>query len=172
VQSKVITCRRSCKPWLPVFVLAVFWCLGLFLGCSCSAYFSGYMLSWMRAALSGCVSIVGTYISVLLPLVITGVIMLTSSYFLLPILAFFKAFTFSFSVGCIDGLFADAAWLVQPLLLFTDILLLLPILSLWIRMMHRSFESHVRVFLWTLFFAVLVGLIELVVISPFLLKIL
>lgn len=116
-----------------VFLLAVFWTLGL----GCGGYFfrltGSNLASQMPLAAMGQPSIFGLLISFVLPFLCSAFAVYISASKLLFLIAFAKAVLFGFVTSAVCTAFGSAGWLVRVLLLFTDIGGVIFLFHYWVR---------------------------------------
>ena len=149
-----------------LFLLGLSWVAGLLLGAWAAFHSSADVFSLMLAAMNCRMSIVGVVLAYIFPLIVTGVAAFLSIPLLLPILAFLKAYLFGFSTCCISIVFGDAAWLMQFLFLFKDILTAIPLLWLWFRILCGNNHSINRVFPVIFICSMWIGYLDIAEISP------
>lgn len=106
------------------FLLAFFWFAGLILGAWMAQYADESLLSLMRLAVCGRVSIVGLLICSILPFLFIALAIYTSGPKLVFPLCFFHAFSFTYTAFCVFRCFGSAGWLVHLLFRFSAICLL------------------------------------------------
>lgn len=151
----------------PIFVLACAYFIGLFSGVLISMSASDALVSTMRAAVFGRVSIFGLLSTILLPLLFSAFAVYISRPVLLIPIAFFKAFLFSFLGMGILAAFGSAGWLVRCLLMFSDILTMPLLWWYWIRSSSNQGTCQ-RSSLVCAAAVCLIGSLDYCVISPFL----
>lgn len=106
------------------FRISIFWILGLLLGTLSSAGLDASFLSLMRRLFSYPVSIVIHLLLAVLPfLICTYAFMICRHEIVLAVL-FCKAFFSSFFALSANLIFGSAGWLIQPMLLMPDFLLM------------------------------------------------
>ena len=150
-------------------VLAWSFVLGLLVGCSASAG-CRELLETSRDSLARSAGF-SAFIPIVLPILLSGFAVYIGKPLLLIPAAFWKAFFFS-SVGAgIVAAWGSAGFLVSSLVLFGSICST-PVLW-WYWLQHiRGEDFSVRTFLTALAASILIGWTDLLVISPFLTKIL
>lgn len=146
-------------------ILALFWCLGLWVGYSIAAKTSLSVL--MRTISLERVSFVGLVIAAVFPLLISALtVQLSVPSLILPI-AFFKASLFGYCVTALSFVYADAGWLARWLYIFLDSFMLMFLLWFWIRNItgkSRSFRKDLAI---CFFAASLLVCIDYFIVSPF-----
>lgn len=155
--------RKCCTAFL-----ASSWLLGLIVGCLIF-YAAGYeCVSWMRAAADSRVSIVGLLSVIILPFLFSAFAVYISHSWLLLIVAFGKAVSFSLvSLGILIS-FGSAGWLMRFLLMFSD-LCALPLLFLfWMRFISGERRITLRSGLLFSAAGLVIGSIDFYLISPIL----
>lgn len=101
----------------PLFCFCSF--LGLLLGFAFALRADASLLSWMRLAVKSRVSIFVS-LSCALPFLIAAHAVLIEQWNLLHLLGFLRFFCWGLCAGICVGTFGSAAWLVQPMLQFSD----------------------------------------------------
>ena len=146
-----------------IFKLTVSWMLGLLLGTLFALGLDPSFLSLMRRLLTLPMSIVIRLILAVLPfLICTYALMLRRQEIVLAVL-FCKAFSFSVLAVSVLLIFSSAGWLVFPMLLFSD-LLLVPMLC-WFCL--QDGRSLMRDHIISLGVAVIAVLIHYFAVLPF-----
>ena len=142
--------------------------LGLLAGSYCSFFADPYIFSLMRMATSCRVSIVGSLAALLLPFAFSAFAIYTSCVRLLYLIAFAKAFTFSFlSTGFLQIL-GDSGWLFQLLLMFGNLASLPLLCWLWLHTCNNGRDSNLHCALVVLPVVCAIGYFDYCCISPFL----
>lgn len=118
------------------------WLAGLISGAGASVLAGDTLVSAMRAASSGCVSISGLLSVLLLPLLFSALAVYICQIRLLFPIAFVKAFCFSFAAMAVDRAFGSAGWLVRLLLLFGSGASLPVLWWFWVRLI-TSRQNHI-----------------------------
>ena len=122
-------------------VLAFTMFCGFTVGACVAASSDSLFASMMRIAMTGNVSIVNLFCAAILPFLFTGFAVYVRQLWLLIPVAFIKAFSFALMSSWVIAHFGEAGWMVIPLFLFTDCLLI-PLLSwLWLRILRCSARS-------------------------------
>ena len=146
-------------------ILVIHWLLGLltgiFLALTADIHFPPLMLSVFCDRMS----IVCFLAAFLLLLLISFFSALLSQRYLLFPLAFVKAFLFAFAGAMLMNTFSASGWLMQLLLMFSD-LLILPIFW-WLWLMERS-EGMLYAYAVAAAGIVLIVLLDYALITPFL----
>lgn len=145
--------------------LAYAWISGLLLGAVFSVSADDLLTSTMRAAVSGSMSISGLIAVILLPLLLSAYAVYYSQPILLVSVVFLKAFLFGYTGAGILFLYPASGWLIQWLLMFSD-MMTLPIL--WLVWLSGSLTSPPRRIVGCTVCAVLIGCVDYIVIAPFL----
>lgn len=151
----------------PRTLLALFWVAGLLLGAILSLSADTLLLPTMHTALFGSMSISGLLTSLLLPLFFTAFAVYISQPMLLPLIAFLKAFFFSFTAVGFLMTFGASAWLIRNLLMFSETLTLPLLWWLWMYLLSENcvvWYSTIPVGLAI----VLIGCVDYTFIGPFL----
>lgn len=149
-------------------LLAFSWLAGLFSGLAAGISAGGSLVSMMRGALVGSVSIVGLLCASVLPFLFSAfAVFLSQPKLLLPV-AFAKAFLLSFVGLGVQQAFGCAGWLVRRLLCFSSCAAS-PVLYLyWLRHISggRRFSAPEAVLTFSL--CLLAGSIDFSIVAPFL----
>ena len=165
-----ICCRSfsffRCK--LKPNILAFAWLGGLFLGAVISVSADNLLASTMRAALSGSMSITGPIAVVLLPFLLSAYAVYFSQPTMLISVIFLKAFLFAYTGAGLLILYPVSGWLLQWLLMFSDMMSMPVLWFLWIsgRFKNRISLPY-RIVICTAC-SVLIGCVDLFMIAPFL----
>lgn len=115
-----------------IMILAFAFLLGLLFGAVTALYAGPSVLSLMRTSVSGCASIVGLLCVTLLPLLLSAFAVYISQYWLIPVISFFDAFTFSYHSMLLFRLYPRSGWLIQSLLMFAGTLSLPVLWYIWL----------------------------------------
>ena len=126
-------------------------------------------LHLMRLAASHPVSIIGSFLAVVVPYVISVLVITNSKPWLIYLTIAVRIFLFSSAYWAIASSFGTASALVSFLLLFPDIFLI-PVL-LWLAISSLSGNSSRILVLLSLVYIGLIGMINYCAVSPFLAKI-
>lgn len=159
--------RHSRKQLFITCTLCVSWFLGLVTGWYCSCTNSLDLVSLMRTAASCRVSIVGITLSTLSPLIITGFIAIVSTPKLLLLIAFLRAFCFSYCAHLVTFAFPNAGWLVLVILFFRNFLWMFLLFRCWLSILTGEFLGKIRFALFCAIISLTLIAIEYVVILPF-----
>ena len=149
-------------------LLAVSWLAGLLLGSLISLSADTLLVSTMRAALYGGMSIFGLLTSLLLPFMITAFAVYISQPLLIFGTAFMKAFLFSFTGLGLLSAFGSSAWLIRILLMFADSMILPLLWWVWIRILTDDRSRAARNLFCAAVFAAMIGYFDYAFIAPFL----
>ena len=112
------------------FVLAITWILGLL--ASVYLLFKTSFTSLMCSVLFTRISIIGLFVSLVLPLLLSYILLRCLHFYCILPFVFFKAFSFMCSYGSVMIAFGNAGWLVSGMLLFSDSFLVVLLLQLWL----------------------------------------
>ena len=151
-----------------LMLLAFSWFLGLFLGAVFSVAAGEPIVSLMRTAVSSRVSFSGLLTAILLPFLLSALAVFISEPYLLFVIAFLKAFTFSYVGIGVMAAYGSAGWLIRLLLMFSDCCFLPLLMLYWIRLISGKRGSAIPVTVVTGFLAVAIGSFDFCVVSPFL----
>ena len=148
--------------------LALAWICGLILGSLLSVSADTLLAPVMHAVVYDGMSISGLLTVILLPLFLSAYAVYFSQSVVLILLAFLKAFLFSYTAAAILITYSVSGWLLLFLLLFSD-LLMLPILwSLWLCAASVPNDRVLRRIGICVIFALLISFVDYTVIVPFL----
>lgn len=153
-------------------ILTAVWCLGLLTGGLLISRESELVLSWMRLAACGRVSIVGLLLGNLLPFLFSFVFLSLSMPRLLYAVCFFRALLFGFCAAGIGAGFGSAGWLVQCFLFFSDFLTMPGLFWCWIRIFTRKSGDWRRDLLVGSLAAAGVGIVDYLLVAPYLARLL
>lgn len=148
------------------------WCAGLLSGMFFVAQLDGAVLSWMRTAAGGRVSIVGLLLGNLLPFFLCCIAFSFSIPRLAYAVCFLRSALYGFCALGVGLAFGRAGWLVQILLLFSDILTMPALLWFCLRHIHGEFRSRGRDFTLCAGYTAAVSAMELLWVAPFLAQLL
>lgn len=148
--------------------LAFSWCMGLLTGAVLFRCAGTSLPSLMRLAVTGQVSIVSLFSSILLPFLFSAIAVYFSVPSMLVLVAFFRTCLFSFlSCGLLTA-YGSAGWLVQVLFMFSEPAGL--VILYWFCLRHitarRGFSPGEVVVTFSI--VSFLGSVEYCVISPFL----
>lgn len=141
--------------------LAVFWMLGLYFGFRLSLRADATLLSWMCQVRSHPVSIIGMAGGLFLPFLFSALAVSLRQNWLLPAIAFLKAWLFAYIAWSIWRTYPAGGWLAVALLQFSSIWGSLILWVYWLRPGAGSSGAY-------LLALALVGSVDYFVISPFL----
>lgn len=145
----------------------MFWLLGLLCGTLFAVGADDSLASLMRAAASNRVSIVVLLTTAFLPFLITAYAVSINRYAIGSCLALLKGFAYSFCGCVIVRAFGSAAWLVQPMLQFTDMVTSILLCWFGIRCFTRQCSLRRDLAVCILISAAAV-VIDYLLVSPFL----
>ena len=148
------------------FILALCAFIGTVLGTLLAVTVDRSYISLMRLALSSPVSIVGTVLTVFVPFLVSLYYIIHSKPWLVYLICGIHLLLFS-AAGCaVSQSFGSAGWLVGLMALFPD-LCLVPALIL-VSILRLTGTCSRRTAVCFVIFAVVIGMIDYLVISPFL----
>ena len=155
--------RKYCVPFL-AFSLTFGFSMGIYL----ARTMQDSMFSLMRAVAFSRVSIVGLFVLLFLPLLLSA----AAVYFSIPAMVLPLSFCKGFCMGyCALGIlfvFGSASWLVRLLLMFSDCFMILPLSWFWIRHISGCRNMLRRDFLICSAIAIVIGIVDYFLVSPFL----
>ena len=163
VQNSVHFHRKS-----ELVILALFSFYGVLLGTLVSYAPDSLFSSLMHRTITSPATIVSLVSITFFPFLITAFIMFLSKTYLFFLLAFLKCFSFSFLWSCICISFPNAYWLLQPLLLFSDSVVLVLLHWLWIRHLHSIRDTAIGDMIFCLAVTLAICFIDCKWISPIL----
>lgn len=153
------------KPFIRGCLLIFAWVLGLGIGYSiCKPCF----FSMMRSALFQPVSIVGLFVCIFLPLILSFLFILLEKPIFVLIVCFIKSVAYGFSCGLVSLYFHNASWLFRFLFLFSDSCFLLILLTFWLMTLADYRKTCYRAAQVCSVLGVLIGAADYFVFSPFL----
>lgn len=165
LKHNTIACKFAPVSRRPAAILLTLWVLGLGIGYLCSLHIE-YKLQ-LDSALSIPLTLLGSFVIRVFPLILSGVALLFRARFVLFPLSFLKSYCLAFSLGCVSGHFGSAGWLICVMLLFSDFFASASLLWLWIRFFKRFhfgiWIDYITVFL----FNILVAFFDSYVVSLF-----
>jgi len=127
--------------------LAIVWIIGLFLGAYCGFRWDLSLVPLMRGCLYDSVSIVCVFCLICLPFMISLLASFWNARGLIYLIAFGKAFLFSFVSLGIFFSFGSAGWLVHLLLMFSEVCTLPVFYWFWmVSLNHRQEPSALEIF--------------------------
>ena len=136
-----------------LIALMLLWCLGLWSGCELSSLVDSRSL--LHSVFTTRLTLSGLLVVRIFPLAVTIAAYFFHARFPLYFLAFLKAYCISFVLGCVFASFGESAWLIQFLLLFSDVLISLPLIWLWIQILRQDGGFVPRCCFAVLFWSVL-----------------
>ena len=149
-------------------VLSLVFLAGLIYGTYLSLFVDPSVFSLMRMSASCHVSIVGFLSALLLPVAFSAFAIYISCVPLLFLVAFLKAFVFSFlSSGFLLAL-GDSGWLLRILFMFSDLASLPLLCWLWMHICNNGRGSNLRCAVVVLFVICGIGYLDYYCVSPFL----
>ena len=157
--------RYHLSPLSRVVLLILVWLVGLCVGyllCDPS-YFP-----LMRCAVIQPVSIVGLFICIFLPLILSYFFVLFEKPIYILIVCFIKSVAFGFSNALIASIFDTSSWLIRFLYLFSDTLFLIFLMMFWLKSIYDKNTSHHRSFQFGAIFGILIGAADYLLVSPLL----
>lgn len=158
-------CRRELLTYLS---LAVFWITGLGFGFYLSLNVSVSNLRAMYNVALYPLSFLRLFLVLIFPLLLSALLIQSSVFWLLPVVAFLKAMSFSCCSCGIMIAFASAGWLVRSLFFFSQSVSILLLIWFWIRHSGgqlKNFRSDLLISACLIF---LICCIDYFAVSPFL----
>ena len=117
-------------------VILFFWVFGLLIGGQFCRGDPAMISSLMHTAMAGCVSIVGLFCVLFLPLFVAALAVYRSIPVLLLVAIGGKAISFGFVFTSVDTWLGNASWLIRFFLLFTDCVGIAALI--WLSLRHAS----------------------------------
>lgn len=153
-------------------LFAVLWCLGIFAGSYLVLHSDASFISLMRRPSIQSVSIVGRYFLLILPFIISVIAMHLHLRFVFFLMAFSKAFLFSYSCCFLIAIFGSAGWLFQFLILFFDLITIPFLILFWTRNVTTDAHRMHRDLTLYLIFLLIILCVDYFAILPFATKLL
>ena len=156
----------QCPGVARAFLLIITWLLGLAVGhFLCVPSF----IPLMRSVVFQPVSIVGLFICIFLPLILSYFSILFQKPIVLLIVCFVKSVSFAFTFTLVSNVFDMASWLLRLLILFSDSFFLFFLMIFWLKTITDINGSCLK-FKYYIFAAIgfLVGITDYFIISPLL----
>lgn len=157
--------RYHLSPLSRMLILIFVWLVGLCVGyllCDPSCFLL------MRRAVVQPVSIVGLFICIFLPLVLSYYSVLFEKPICILIVCFIKSVAFGFSSALIACVYNTSSWLIRFLFLFSDTFFLLFLMMFWLKSSYGEKVSHQRSFQFGALFGILIGAADYLFVSPLL----
>ena len=149
------------------FWISLFWILGLIIGFIVSWNMEAIHNALANSLLHSDASVVGFLASLIFPFLLSAVFFKFSVWKGICILAFLKAFTFSYCSTTIVCCFGSAGWLLRCILAFSGSTTGVILLWFWIRSCRQTTRSGYQDLFLCLFLTLVVGFIDYCMISPF-----
>lgn len=156
--------QRRSRNWF----LALFWSLGLVLGCILFSRTDSVVLSLMRGAPDSSVSVVSLLGVITLPFLVSAFAVYLGRHRLLYTIAFCKGALFTCVSLGVWTAFGAAGWLVRFLLMFSDILTVPLLFLYWIRNLEGEGRWDPRETAAFIGIAAGIGILDICFIAPFL----
>ena len=162
IHANKLVCFHPAKDALSLIFT---WVSGLLLGyLFCKPCF----VSLMRSALLQPVSIVGLFICIFLPLILSYFSILLKKPIIILVVCFIKSIAYGFSYGLLALLYSEASWLLRSLFLFSDSCMLLILVTLWLNLYSADRKRIYRAFRLATAVAGFVAILDYCVVSHFL----
>ncbi len=149
------------------FRFPIIWIVGTFWGIFLAAGADQATVSMMRLSALSRVSIVWLFATAVLPFLIAAVAVLIQQSRLLYTICFVRCCLYGFFLWLTVLSFGSAAWLVQPMLQFTDNVSIF-LLCLWCLHQFRIPSHGLRVLLVFCIVSVSAAILDYLVVSPYL----
>ena len=153
---------------LSAIFLSVPWSLGLIGGIYIASAGNSSFYRLIYASAYDRVTIIGLFAVLFLPLFISAIFVWIDMPALQYGICFIKAFFLGFSLCCIKYSFVNAGWLIMVMLLFSDCCMVVPLLWFWCRHISGCKFYLKRDILYSCLIAILVGILDYFVVSPYL----
>lgn len=159
--------RTDRKTFFNRLLVIIFWLTGLLAGLYFTSSTTAYSTSLMRSVCQDRLSIVGLFLVLTFPLLISAVLLrFFKPVWILP-LVISKAFTYSFCLNAIMLAFGDAGWLTRWLLLFSDSCIVVLLLWFWLRNSSgTSIDCKSDLVLCSILSALIIA-VDYYIVSPF-----
>lgn len=151
-------------------ILLTSWCSFLLFGIYTASQVSVLHSSLMHVLLHSHMSIVSLACVVLLPFFYSIVAFRLNQFYLVIPVVCIKAFTFGYSCSLISVLFGNAGWLMRWLLVYTDSILVIPLLCYWLRNTIHSIKTAYQGIGGYLFLTSMLLFVEYFYIEPIITK--
>ena len=155
-------CRETFIP------LSVSWMLGLAFGLYFVLLTDDLISDLLYSASCYRISIVGMFLVIFLPIVISLIAAYFSAHFLIYLLCFCKAVSFSLVLCGIAVTFGHSGWLIRSLLLFSGSAAVIPLLWFWHNLLTPGCCSAKRDFLICTAIAAAISAVDYFLVSPYL----
>ena len=159
------TRNSSADAIFKISFLLFIWVMGLALG---YMFCEPVHFSLMRSISGQSVSIVGSFVCIFLPLILSVACILFEKPILLSIVCFIKAVAFGFSSALISYNFTSGLWLIRFLFLFSDSCYLPCIMFLWLKCIPDMKIRHCRLVWMYAGLGAFIAAAEYIVVSPIL----
>ena len=148
-----------------ILLLIIMWFLGLAVGhLLCVPSF----VPLMRSVIYQPVSIVGLFICIFLPLILSYFSLLFQKPIMLLIVCFIKSIAFSFSFTLVSYIFDTASWLLRLLILFSDSFFLFFLMIFWLKTISDFNRSCYKSMYMFAAIGLYIGITDFVIVSPLL----
>ena len=162
--------RHSVYCRICIFILASIWIVAIVCGMFyASANREAIGFSILDVSMQS-VSPTGLAIILLLPLTVSVIAVSFRFRWILYLVCGAKGFALGYCLFCIQLTFKYAGWLVYPLLLFSDIAMLIPLFWFWIRAITHIDKQPFSDAVVLLLAAAAIGCIDLFFVSPYLIS--
>ena len=152
--------QRTCK-----YILAFTWIFGLLLGVYAAAH-SGNSFSLMMRGYDFTVSISGLLLMNALPFLLSALAVYLSQPILLLTVVAFKAFLFGYCCCGLMTVYGDDFWLMQLLLMFSDLALSPLLMWFWVRCLQQPGQCSVQAGLIFSVVIIAVTAVDICIVSP------
>lgn len=168
LSAKIVFSIKSDRLIRARLLLLVGWITGMILGVVFAKLAPTNIHAMMRTLIHSRMSIVGGFLSVFFPLLITALVL----YFLKPLYLVFvascKAYVFGYISGCVCLAFGSAGWLLRRLFCFSAIWGNVCMLLLWLVCLDGKHERYIARLLTASCFLAVILLLNYFSVSPFL----
>lgn len=153
-----------------LLILAFCWIFAIGIGYILARSVREIPVSLMSRIVREPVSIVGLAVILFLPVIFSAIAVRFSASWFIFLISFLKGVCYGFCICQLLIAYHDASWLISALVMFSDSCMLIPLFFYWIRHIDGT-----RLCLWRdtialLIVATVVGCIDYIVISPFILR--
>lgn len=147
------------------FLTTLTWISGLLAGVY--LIYETSFASLMCSVLFSRISIIGLFVSLVLPLLLSYILLRCFHFYCILPIVFLKAFSFMCCYGSIMIAFGNAGWLVAGMLLFSDCFLVVLLLLLWLRVASGRSCSPRFFTMSYILVSLVIGCFDYLVVSPF-----
>lgn len=164
--GSILDVRRQCI--FRTSLLALCWVSSILLGIALSVVLADYAIVLIQSLVLKRVSIIGLLLVLFLPISMRLIAKPLSAHWIIYVATALRGISFGFCLFLLLISYSDSAWLLVFFLMFSGIGIQIPVFLISIRCLCGSFTYWRRNAFFCLSFAILLGVIDYCVISPFL----